>query len=150
MTEKPLPHSTSTLLSQICRLMRTRKHALWDEIGLYQGQPFVLQTLWQEEGITHSDLANRMHVRPATISNMIKRMEKSGFVERRLDLDDERVSRVFLTEDGRRIQDQVEKVWSDLDTTIFAGFSPEECTLLQRSLERVRDNLLRLRGSEIR
>jgi DNA-binding MarR family transcriptional regulator len=142
--------TTGALLSQICRLMRTRMHALWDEIGLYRGQPFVLHTLWEQEGITHSELASRMHVRPATVSNMIKRMEKAGFVQRRPDTADERVSRVYLTEAGRAIRERVENVWRELDTATLAGFSQEERALLRRLLLRVRDNMLGMRKVETR
>jgi DNA-binding MarR family transcriptional regulator len=146
MSEEPI--NTGALLSQICRLMRTRMHTIWDEIGLYRGQPFVLHTLWEQEGITHSELANRMHVSPPTVTNTIKRMEKAGFVERRPDSEDERVSRVYLTDAGRAIRDRVEKVWEKLDTTTLTGFSMEECILFRRFLLLVRDNMLDLPDDE--
>jgi DNA-binding MarR family transcriptional regulator len=130
--------------------MRGRLHALWDELGLYRGQPFVLRALWEEEGITHSELADRLHVRPATISNMIKRMEKAGFVERRPDMEDQRVSRVHLTDAGRAIRDQVHQVWRELDTYTLAGFSLEERVLLHRFLLQIRDNMLEMREAQSR
>jgi DNA-binding MarR family transcriptional regulator len=130
--------------------MRTRMHTLWDEIGLYRGQPFVLHTLWEQEGITHSELASRMHVSPPTVTNTIKRMEKAGFVERRPDMQDERVSRVYLTDAGRAIRERVEKVWRELDTTTLAGFNPEERILFRRFLLLVRDNMLGLIDAETR
>lgn len=141
MSNGPLSETTGPLLAQVCRLMRARMHALWEEIGLYRGQPFVLRILWEEEGITHSELANRLHVRPSTTSNMIKRMERAGFVERRPDLEDQRVSRVYLTDAGRAIRDQVRQVWRELDTATLAGFSAEERVLLRRFLLQIRDNM---------
>ena len=148
MSEGPVSETTAALLTQICRLTRTRMHALWDEIGLYRGQPFVLRTLWEEEGITHSELANRLHVRPPTISNTLKRMEKAGFLERRPDMEDQRVSRVYLTDAGRAIQDRVEKVWRELDATTLAGFNLEERVLFRRFLLSVRDNMLEMRDAK--
>jgi DNA-binding MarR family transcriptional regulator len=150
MQDEPMPETTGALLSQICRLMRTRMHTLWDEIGLYRGQPFVLHTLWEQEGITHSELASRMHVSPPTVTNTIKRMEKAGFVERRPDMEDERVSRVYLTDAGRAIRERVEKVWRELDTTTLARFDPEERILFRRFLLLVRDNMLGLIDVETR
>jgi DNA-binding MarR family transcriptional regulator len=145
-----MPETTGALLSQICRLMRTRMHALWDEIGLYRGQPFVLHTLWEQEGITHSELASRMHVSPPTVTNTIKRMERAGFVVRRPDVEDERVSRVYLTDAGREIRDRVESVWQELDTTTLSGFNPEERILFRRFLLLVRDNMLDINEPETR
>ena len=145
MSIEPLCETTGPLLAQICRLMRRRMHSVWDELGLYRGQPFLLRTLWEEEGITHSELANRLQVRPSTISNMIQRMEKAGFVKRRPDLEDQRVSRVYLTDAGRAIRDRVKQVWRELDATTLAGFSAEECVLLRRFLLQVRDNMQEIR-----
>jgi DNA-binding MarR family transcriptional regulator len=129
------------LLSQICRLNRKRMHALLDEIGLYGGQPHVLRALWDKEGLTHSELAQRLHRSAATITNTLKRMEKAGFVERRSDPADERVSRVYLAEAGRLIRDRVHRVWREIAEQSFAGFSEQERDRLKGYLVRVRDNL---------
>jgi DNA-binding MarR family transcriptional regulator len=141
MAQKPWQETTGYLLAQTCKLLRARAHALLEEIGLYRGQQFVLHALWAEEGITHSKLAERLHVRPATMTNMLKRMEKAGLVERRQDTADQRVSRVFLTDAGRNIREEVEAAWGELEVQAFAGFSPEECARFARLLRRIRENL---------
>ena len=97
---EPLGHS----LSRICRLTHARMYALSGQIGLHRGQSLVLKALSGQDGLTHSELSNLLYVRPATMTNMIKRMEKSGLVERRPDAHDQRVSRVYLTEAGNAIQ----------------------------------------------
>ena len=75
---------------------------------------------------------------------MIRRMEKTGFVERRQDPDDQRVSRVYLTEAGRAVQADVREVWHTLEKEAFADFSQEERILLRRLLLQIRENLLRV------
>jgi DNA-binding MarR family transcriptional regulator len=87
-------------------------------------------------------LAERLHVRPATITNALKRMERAGFVARRPDEQDQRVSRVYLTDAGRSIRDAVEAVWCDLEEQAFAGFTPEEHALLGEFLLRIQQNLM--------
>jgi len=136
------PESLDFLLAQICRLHHTRAHTLLEKLGLYRGQPPMLFALWEQEGLTHGELAARLHVTPATITKMLKRMEKAGFVERRPDAKDQRVSRVYLSDVGRSIQDEVERVWRALEDETFVGFSPEECALLRRFFGRIRDNLI--------
>jgi len=115
---------------------------------MYRGQPYVLKVLWEEEGLTHSELARRLHVQPATVTNIITRMEKAGFVERRSDEKDQRVSRVYLTDKGREIQGQVKQIWREFEAQVFAGFSAKERAALQQFFVRIRDNLLQLGDDE--
>jgi DNA-binding MarR family transcriptional regulator len=139
-----MEESLVRLLGRTCRLHRGVMHAVWDELGLYRGQPFMLAVLWEQEGVTHSELARRMHVSPATVSNMIKRLEKSGFVERRPDAQDQRVSHVYLTDAGRAIRERVDGQWQEIEERVFGSFSQEEQALLRALLERVREALTQL------
>ena len=144
MSQQPKSESIDFLLAQICRLHHARAHTLLEELGLYRGQPPVLFALWEQEGATHGELAARLHVKPATITKMLKRMEKAGFVERRSDPADQRVSRVYLTDAGRSIRNEVEQVWRTLEDETFVGFSPEERVLLRRFFLQMRDNLIQV------
>jgi DNA-binding MarR family transcriptional regulator len=141
MGRERLSTTTGYLLAHVCRAHHARARALLDEIGLYRGQQFVLCALWKREGVTHSELAERLHVHPATVTNALKRMERAGFLERRSDPQDQRVSRVYLTDAGREIRGAVERIWSELEDETLEGFSPEERATLERLLERVRENL---------
>jgi len=142
MPQKRVSESIDFLLAQVCRLHYYRARTLLEEFGLFRGQPPLLFALWEKEGLTHSELAEHLHVQPATITKMIKRMERAGFVERRQDAEDQRVSRVYLTDAGRNIREAVEGVLRKLEEQTFAGFSSEECALLNRFLFRIRDNLM--------
>jgi len=143
MPQKRVSESIDFLLAQVCRLHYSRDRILLEEFGLFRGQPPLLFALWEKEGRTHSELAEHLHVQPATITKMIKRMERAGFVERCQDTEDQRVSRVYLTDAGRNIRDAVEGVWHELEAQTFAGFSSEERALLSQFLLRIRDNLVR-------
>jgi DNA-binding MarR family transcriptional regulator len=143
MPQKRVSESIDFLLAQVCRLHHSRARTLLEELGLFRGQPPLLFALWEEEGRTHSELAEHLHVQPATITKMIKRMERTGFVERRQDAEDQRVSRVYLTDVGGNLRDAVERVLRELEEQTFAGLSSEERALLNQLLLRVRDNLRR-------
>ena len=144
MSHPPESESLDQLLAQVCRLKHARVQALLETLGLYEGQPSMLRTLWVKEGLTHTDLARRLRVQPATITKMIQRMQKAGFVERRPDPQDERVSRVYLTEAGRAVQTDVRGVWHTLEKDAFAQFTDEERALLRHYLLQIRDNLMRV------
>jgi DNA-binding MarR family transcriptional regulator len=148
MSESPEAESLDSLFAQICKLKHARVHTLLEALGLYRGQPSVLQALWDQEGLMHTGLARRLRVQPATITKMLKRMEKAGFVERRPDLEDQRVSRVYLTEAGRAVRADVQQVWRRLEEEAFAGFTPEERVLLRRFFLHIRENLTQVTGGE--
>ena len=133
--------SLDFLLAQISRFHRSRAHTLLEELGLYRGQPSMLRALWKQEGQTHGELAGQLHVQPATITKMIQRMEKTGFVMRRHDPKDQRISRVYLTDAGRAVQKAVKEVWATLEKETFGGFSLEERVLLRQFFLQMRENL---------
>ena len=134
-------NSLGRTLAYVCRIHHARLHALLESLGLYRGQTPLLFALWRQDGQTHSELAHRQHVKPATISRMIQRMEKNGFVERRPDADDQRVSRVFLTTHGREIRTSVQEVFAQIETEMLKGFTKEECEFLSDLLLRINQNM---------
>jgi DNA-binding MarR family transcriptional regulator len=147
MTERSGSESLDSLFAQICRLKHARIHTLLETLGLYRGQPSVLQALWEQEGLMHTELARRLQVQPATITKMLQRMEKAGFVERRPDPGDQRISRVYLTKAGQAVRTDVQQVWRRLEEEAFANFTLEEQALLRRFFLRIRENLMRVTGS---
>jgi DNA-binding MarR family transcriptional regulator len=136
------------ILVQVCRLHHFRAHTLFEAIGVYRGQPPVLEALWQNDGLTHSELAAQLNIRPATVSRMVQRMEQAGFLERRPDPTDQRVSRVYLTREGVKIRVALQRAIRTIDTDTFAGFTPEECIQAEKMLSRIRDNLLQANKME--
>lgn len=130
------------VLGEICHLHRTRIDTAFEEMGLYRGQPQVLKHLQHNDGSTQTELGAMRNVKAATISKVLQRMEHAGFVERRADLEDQRVSRVYLTPAGRAISEDVQKTLDALDEETFAGFSLEERVLLRRFFAQIRENLL--------
>jgi DNA-binding MarR family transcriptional regulator len=142
--------SLDFVLAGVCKLHHDRVRSLFEAVGLYRGQPPMLKALAEEGGLSHSELALRLKVTPATISKMIDRMEKSGFVRREGDPEDQRVSRVYLTEQGRAVQTELGRLFRKIEQEIFAGFTAEEGVLLRRLLLRVRENLARVTGEEPR
>ncbi len=141
MTQEPASEHIGHLLSQVCKLKHHRMHKLLEGLGLYRGQPHMLRSLWKQDGVTHSELAGVLNRSPSTITNTIKRMEKAGFVERRPDPTDERVSRVYLTDAGHDVKTSVEDVWRIFEEQAFAGLDEEELTILRDLLLRVSRNI---------
>ena len=137
----PEPQSLDFLLAQVSRLHHHRAHELLDNLGLYRGQPPLLFALWELDGQTHGELADKLQITPATITRMIQRMEKSGFVQRQADVSDQRISRVYLTDAGWAIRAELQAVWDRMEDESFVGFSTAEREVLHGFLSRIRENL---------
>ncbi len=148
MEAKKTPDTMDFLLANICHLHHARVHQLLEALGLYRGQPMVLRALWEQEGLNQTELAEKLQITPATLTKMLQRMEKAGFIERRACATDQRVSKVYLTQAGHEVQGKVERVWSTMEEETFSNFTLEERLLLRRFLIQVRDNLLNATGEE--
>ena len=75
------------------------------------------------------------------MTNTLQRLEREKIIERRDDLDDQRVSRVYTTEKGRNLERLVNEKWSQLESEAFDGFTVEERVLLRRLLQLAYRNL---------
>lgn len=140
----PEPENIDALLAQVCRLHYVRAHTLLEEIGVYRGQPPVLFLLQSQDGLALSDLVAHLQVAPATVTKMVQRLERAGFVYRIPDAQDQRVTRIYLTESGRSIQDAMRRTLRQLEEETFAGLSQTERDQLYSLLARLRHNLQRV------
>lgn len=113
-----------------------------ESMGLYRGQHRLISRLGYDDGLTHSELAESMRISNATVSKMVQRMEHKGFVERRQDIHDQRISRVYLTELGKETTVKLEEMFLQLQADEIKGFSEEEIAQFMDYLERVNQNLV--------
>ena len=141
MVHESISESTGYLIAQICRMHRNKAGKLLATVDLFVGQEMFLLQLWLQDGRTLSEMAGNMCVQPATITRMVERMEKTGLVVRKRDLEDQRVSRIFLTETGRKLHEPVHELWAELERSSLANFTLEERILLRRLLLQVYENL---------
>ncbi|MDF2937296.1 MAG: putative transcriptional regulator [Paenibacillaceae bacterium] len=109
--------------------------------GVYPGQPPLLRALSERDGQIQKELAEQMGITPATLNVMIARMEKSGLLERKADEADQRVSRVYLTEQGRQAHQEVRNMIDLMEKTCFMHFIPEEKMIFRRLLLQMYENL---------
>ncbi|MEO3946022.1 MarR family transcriptional regulator [Gorillibacterium sp. CAU 1737] len=130
------------LFAQVIRLHFKRAHAHLEKIGLYPGQHPVLFILkHRKEGQSQKDIAEAMRIKPATLTVMLKRLENSGIVKRKPDEADQRITRVYLTEKGFEVAEEMERAMNEIDKECFKNFTVEEQALLRRFFMQMRDNL---------
>ena len=133
--------STGYLIANACHMHRKKAGEFLAPLNLHVGQEMLLLQLWNNDGLMQSELVQLMGVEPATVSRIIDRMASSGWVERRKDSEDRRVSRVYLTPDGCALQQPVRAAWQRLEEISMANFSIEERVLFRRFLAQLVSNL---------
>ena len=97
MTHLRRDQSLGYLVNHLARLMARGLHAEISAHGVVPGQFPVLLSLWEEDGLTQTELHQRTQVEQATMANTLRRMERDGLVVRRADPADARRARVHLT-----------------------------------------------------
>jgi MarR family transcriptional regulator, organic hydroperoxide resistance regulator len=128
-------------LVRVCRAHRQRADEKLSKLGLHVGQEMMLLQLWVEDGLTQSQLAQYANVELPTMTKMVQRMEHAGLVVRRPDPEDARISRVYLTERGRSLEQPVLRAWTQLEERTLAGLTQVEQMLLRRMLLQIDTNL---------
>lgn len=139
--EENIDNALGVLLGEICRLHHSKFHSMFAKIGLHRGQHRILFILWRKDGVTQKEISEELSLAPATITDALQRMEKIGLIERKNDSEDQRVTRVYLTENGKQFQVEVDKTFKNMEEDIFKDFIIEEKVILRRLFIQVRDNL---------
>lgn len=129
------------LFSKVSRLHRHYETILLESLDLHFGQPPVLFALWSEDGQTQTDLGRKLALTPATITLTLRRMERDGWVVRRQDSRDMRVSRVYLTEKGWSVQNKVKEILSTVESNTFDGFTEADLDYLRNAFLKIKANL---------
>ncbi|WNC12442.1 MarR family transcriptional regulator [Brevibacillus brevis] len=129
------------LMGHVMKLHRQNVDMLIQKYDVHPGQPPLLMRLTRTDGMVQKELARRMNVKPATLTVMINRMEKSGLVTRRPDPHDQRSSRVYLTDKGRIAAGAVKDALELLEGKCFERFTEEEKTMLWDMLTRIHADL---------
>ncbi len=105
--------------------------------GLTPVQFFTMNILNSHDGMKFKDLATALSIEGATLSGIIDRMERAGFLTRRADPDDRRSILLFLTENGKQVGPIVKELGEKLDTHIRDQFEEQEFATFLQVLDRM-------------
>lgn len=137
-------------LAQAAKAQRMRSGTHLARIGLHPGQDLVLKSLAEADGQTMSQLALTLAVQPPTVTKMITRLAAHGLVERQASDEDGRLARAFLTDEGRRLVGDVDRLWKSVEKEALAGIDDKDRKRLRRLLRTVEKNLAAANGAKDR
>ena len=83
---------------------------LLEALGITYPQYLVLLVLWEQDGLSVSELGNRLFLDSGTLTPLLKRMQAAGLVTRQRALDDERRVHIALTESSNLLKTQAAQI----------------------------------------
>jgi len=83
---------------------------LLEPMGLTHPQYLVMLALWGDEPLSVTELSGRLALDPGTLSPLLKRLEAQGYVQRRRVPGNERTLAVTLTDAGRALRADAERI----------------------------------------
>jgi DNA-binding MarR family transcriptional regulator len=104
--------------------------------GTTRAQWIVLFRLRQQEGLSQVDLADVLELQPISLVRLLDRLVEHGLLERRHDPKDRRANRLFLTESGRQLVDDLDGLRDEIATELLQDVSTDA---IQASLGTLRD-----------
>jgi DNA-binding MarR family transcriptional regulator len=94
----------------------------------------VLLPLFEEDGLRMGELARRARLSKQTMTEMVRRLERDGLVERRADPSDGRASLIFLTARSRAFEPIAAGILSELDRSVRRCLDDEHVEELKTAL----------------
>ncbi|MEF9991168.1 MAG: MarR family transcriptional regulator [Romboutsia sp.] len=139
--ENKLDNSFPRIIRQLMHGHFLRVHYYLGNIELHPGQAKLLLMLREVSGLSQREICDKLNVKPSTITVMIKRMEKTNLIERKNDENDQRISRIFITQKGLEMSNELDDINEKIENECFIGFSEEEKKMATILLTKIRDNL---------
>lgn len=132
------PYEFSQLWHHVNRKMRELFRGTVEAFDLPRISYFLLRKIRREPGITLSVLARKVGAAKSQVSTLTEQLVKAGYVDRRSDPADQRVARLYTTEQAEHFLEKVDKRWQEVWEVVFEelpGNDFDEAARFLRSLE---------------
>ncbi len=107
-------------------------------LGLTYTQYVVLMALWEHESLNVGQLGSILHLDAGTLTPLLKRLEKMGYVTRQRSREDERITIISITPEGDAIKERCRDIPIKLSEA-GSHFSAEDAKELYRLLYKLLD-----------
>ncbi len=114
-----------------------KKHNV--EINSAQGR--IMFALWQKDGVSINELAKKTQLKKSTLTSMLDRLERMGYIRRQRSKKDRRKILIKRTEKDRTMEKKYVEVSEEMTRLFYKGFSKSEIDRFEEDLERILNNL---------
>jgi len=134
--------SVLSLDLQICRSLYSASNALTrayrpllEPLDLTYPQYLVMLALWEQDGLSVTEICRRTRLETGTVTPLLKRLEGKGLVIRGRSATDERQRVIGLTDDGVALRERARQV--PVEMACMELLTPAEGQELQRLAEKL-------------
>ncbi len=104
-------------------------------LGLTYTQYVTLLALWEQDGLSVSELGERLYLDSGTLTPLLKKLADRGLITRERAAEDERVVRIRLTEAGRALKASARDIPARVGACV--PLSPEDAQALYALLYKI-------------
>ncbi|TWJ17588.1 MarR family winged helix-turn-helix transcriptional regulator [Geobacter argillaceus] len=119
-----------------CQIGRQLKH-----LNMTSEQLVVLVRLWEQDGLSQKELADKIFKDQANTTRILDKVEKKGLVRRVDALNDRRAYLIYLTDEGKRCVEQCNPLVLHIKAKMFNGLTDNDSEALRRTLDTISRNL---------
>ncbi|TCD46084.1 MarR family transcriptional regulator [Streptococcus sp. X16XC17] len=112
-----------------------------EHLGGPQGHAILFLKSQEHQDISFKDMEEALHLSKSVNSNLMKRMEKNGFIEIVPSKEDKRVKYVVLTEFGRKKAENIDQFRSQMKVILAKGLTKEDFHILHKVFIQLKSNL---------
>lgn len=133
----------SAILSLISKIHEKGNRFIIEELknngaeGLVPSHGDILVCLYKNSKMTMKDIANCIHRTKPTVTVLVDKLEKLGYLKREASDEDSRCTYIVLTQKGKDFQTTFEKISKNLNEMLNKNLSPEESELIEKLLRKV-------------
>ena len=109
------------------------------EISSAQGR--IMFALWQEDGISIIELAKKTQLKKSTLTSMLDRLERMGYVRRQRSKKDRRKILIHRTSKDISLESEYVRLSQEHTKIFYHGFSEEQIDRFEKDLKKILDNL---------
>ncbi len=109
------------------------------EINSAQGR--IMFALWKKDGIAINELSKKTQLKKSTLTSMLDRLEKMGYVRRQRCKKDRRIILIKRTNKDKNLESKYVELSEEMTRLYYKGFSKSEIDRFEKYLERILDNL---------
>jgi DNA-binding MarR family transcriptional regulator len=128
-------------IGMIARALDSISNIEFKEYDLTKGQYLYLVRVCENPGIIQEKLAEIIKVDRTTAARAIKKLEMSGFIEKKDDQHNKKIKKLFPTEKGKNVYPFIIGENNHSNIVALEGFSETEVETISNLLQRVRKNI---------
>ena len=105
--------------------------------GLVPSHGDILVCLYKNRKMTMKDIADSIHRTKPTVTVLVDKLEKLGYLKREASKEDSRSTYIVLTQKGEDFKLIFEKISKDLDEMLYKNLSENEIGILEGLLRKI-------------